>query len=46
MQTAIGDALARALLAGEIRDGQTVRVDALPTGPGSTVGRRGSTVKA
>jgi ATP-dependent Clp protease ATP-binding subunit ClpB len=29
VQTAIGDALARELLAGEIRDGQTVRVDAL-----------------
>ena len=28
MQTAIGDPLARALLAGEIRDGQTVEVDA------------------
>ena len=26
----------KALLAGEIRDGQTVRVDALPTGPGCT----------
>jgi ATP-dependent Clp protease ATP-binding subunit ClpB len=29
VQTAIGDALARKLLAGEIRDGQTVRVDVL-----------------
>ncbi|HEY7008816.1 MAG TPA: ATP-dependent chaperone ClpB, partial [Jatrophihabitantaceae bacterium] len=29
VQTSIGDALARELLAGEIRDGQTVRVDAL-----------------
>jgi ATP-dependent Clp protease ATP-binding subunit ClpB len=29
VQTAIGDALARKLLAGEIRDGQTVKVDAL-----------------
>jgi ATP-dependent Clp protease ATP-binding subunit ClpB len=28
VQTSIGDALARALLAGEVRDGQTVRVDA------------------
>ena len=28
MQTAIGDPLARQLLAGEIRDGQTVLVDA------------------
>ncbi|HEY3716011.1 MAG TPA: ATP-dependent chaperone ClpB [Jatrophihabitantaceae bacterium] len=30
VQTAIGDQLARELLAGEIRDGQTVRVDVLP----------------
>jgi ATP-dependent Clp protease ATP-binding subunit ClpB len=30
VQSAIGDALARKLLAGEIRDGQTVKVDALP----------------
>ena len=29
VQTSIGDALARALLGGEIRDGQTVRVDVL-----------------
>jgi ATP-dependent Clp protease ATP-binding subunit ClpB len=29
VQTAIGDTLARALLAGEIRDGQTVHVDVL-----------------
>jgi ATP-dependent Clp protease ATP-binding subunit ClpB len=29
VQTAIGDALARELLAGEIRDGQTVHVDVL-----------------
>ncbi len=29
VQTAIGDRLAKALLAGEIRDGQSVRVDAL-----------------
>ena len=29
VQTSIGDALARKLLAGEIRDGQTVRVDVL-----------------
>jgi ATP-dependent Clp protease ATP-binding subunit ClpB len=28
VQTSIGDNLAKALLAGEIRDGQTVRVDA------------------
>jgi ATP-dependent Clp protease ATP-binding subunit ClpB len=30
VQTAIGDALARKLLAGEIRDGHTVKVDAAP----------------
>jgi ATP-dependent Clp protease ATP-binding subunit ClpB len=30
VQTAIGDQLARELLAGEVRDGQTVRVDVLP----------------
>jgi ATP-dependent Clp protease ATP-binding subunit ClpB len=30
VQTAIGDALARKLLAGEIRDGQTIEVDVLP----------------
>jgi ATP-dependent Clp protease ATP-binding subunit ClpB len=30
VQTAIGDQLARELLAGEIRDGQSVRVDILP----------------
>ncbi|MEP7021771.1 MAG: AAA family ATPase, partial [Pseudonocardiales bacterium] len=29
VQTSIGDALARSLLTGDIRDGQTVRVDAL-----------------
>ena len=29
VQTAIGDTLAKALLGGEIRDGQTVKVDAL-----------------
>jgi ATP-dependent Clp protease ATP-binding subunit ClpB len=29
VQTSIGDALARELLAGQIRDGQTVLVDAL-----------------
>ncbi|MGI8761823.1 MAG: ATP-dependent chaperone ClpB [Jatrophihabitantaceae bacterium] len=37
VQTAIGDALARGLLAGEIRDGQTVRVDALDDRSGLTV---------
>jgi ATP-dependent Clp protease ATP-binding subunit ClpB len=34
VQSAIGDQLARALLAGEIHDGGTVRVDVLPTGDG------------
>jgi ATP-dependent Clp protease ATP-binding subunit ClpB len=29
VQTSIGDTLAKALLAGDIRDGQTVKVDAL-----------------
>src|SRR5579875_2717186 len=38
VQSAIGDALARKLLAGEIRDGQTVRVDALPDRSGLVVG--------
>jgi ATP-dependent Clp protease ATP-binding subunit ClpB len=37
VQTAIGDALARSLLAGEIRDGQTVRVDALEDRSGLTI---------
>jgi ATP-dependent Clp protease ATP-binding subunit ClpB len=37
VQTTIGDALARSLLAGEIRDGQTVRVDALEDRSGLTV---------
>ncbi|WP_049565414.1 ATP-dependent chaperone ClpB [Streptomyces sp. SBT349] len=32
VQTAIGDPLARRILAGEIRDGDTVRVDASPDG--------------
>ena len=32
VQSAIGDPLAKALLAGEIHDGGTVRVDVLPTG--------------
>ena len=35
VQTAIGDPLAKALLAGEVRDGQTVLVDAPRTGPAS-----------
>jgi ATP-dependent Clp protease ATP-binding subunit ClpB len=37
VQTAIGDALARELLGGRIRDGQTVRVDARPDGSGLDV---------
>jgi ATP-dependent Clp protease ATP-binding subunit ClpB len=43
VQTAIGDQLARALLAGEITDGDTVRVDlngsVLDASAGLTVGR-------
>jgi ATP-dependent Clp protease ATP-binding subunit ClpB len=38
VQSSIGDALARALLSGEIRDGQTVRVDALDDRSGLRVG--------
>jgi ATP-dependent Clp protease ATP-binding subunit ClpB len=38
VQTAIGDTLAKALLAGEIRDGQTVTVDALEDRSGLTLG--------
>jgi ATP-dependent Clp protease ATP-binding subunit ClpB len=38
VQTAIGDALAKALLSGEVRDGQTVRVDAAADRSGLTVG--------
>jgi ATP-dependent Clp protease ATP-binding subunit ClpB len=37
VQSAIGDPLARALLAGEIRDGDTVRVDLAPDSSGLTV---------
>jgi ATP-dependent Clp protease ATP-binding subunit ClpB len=37
VQTSIGDTLARALLAGEIRDGQSVRVDALDDRSGLSV---------
>jgi ATP-dependent Clp protease ATP-binding subunit ClpB len=37
VQTSIGDELARALLAGQIRDGQTVRVDAEPDRSGLEV---------
>jgi ATP-dependent Clp protease ATP-binding subunit ClpB len=38
VQTAIGDTLAKALLNGEVRDGQTVNVDALPDRSGLKVG--------
>jgi ATP-dependent Clp protease ATP-binding subunit ClpB len=38
VQSAIGDQLARELLAGEIRDGDTVRVDLDPTAEGGTGG--------
>ena len=38
VQTSIGDALARELLAGEVRDGQTVRVDARDDRSGLVVG--------
>jgi ATP-dependent Clp protease ATP-binding subunit ClpB len=37
VQASVGDPLARALIAGEIRDGQTVRVDALLDTSGLTV---------
>jgi ATP-dependent Clp protease ATP-binding subunit ClpB len=37
VQTSIGDALARELLAGEVRDGQTVVVDALEDRSGLSV---------
>ncbi|MCA1671713.1 MAG: hypothetical protein LC799_05760, partial [Actinobacteria bacterium] len=36
VQSAIGDQLAKALLAGEITDGDTVRVDLDETDPGGT----------
>ena len=36
VQSAIGDQLAKALLAGDIRDGDTVRVDLDPTAEGGT----------
>ena len=39
MQREIDDRLARALLAGEMRDGDTVRVDVAPVGDELTVGR-------
>ena len=38
VQTSIGDALAKALLSGQVRDGQTVRVDALEDRSGLSVG--------
>ncbi|HEY7050154.1 MAG TPA: ATP-dependent chaperone ClpB [Jatrophihabitantaceae bacterium] len=38
VQTAIGDSLARELLAGEVRDGQTVKVDVVPDRSGLIVG--------
>jgi ATP-dependent Clp protease ATP-binding subunit ClpB len=38
VQSAIGDALARQLLAGEIRDGDTVSVAVLPDRSGLLVG--------
>ena len=38
VQSAIGDQLAKALLAGEVRDGDTVRVDLDPTAEGGTGG--------
>jgi ATP-dependent Clp protease ATP-binding subunit ClpB len=37
VQTAIGDALARKLLAGDIRDGQAVEVDVLTDRSGLSV---------
>jgi ATP-dependent Clp protease ATP-binding subunit ClpB len=38
VQSAVGDQLARALLSGQIRDGDEVRVDAAPGGAGLVVG--------
>jgi ATP-dependent Clp protease ATP-binding subunit ClpB len=38
VQTSIGDTLAKELLNGEVRDGQTVKVDALPDRSGLLVG--------
>jgi ATP-dependent Clp protease ATP-binding subunit ClpB len=38
VQTAIGDTLAKALLSGEVRDGQTVQVDAIDDRSGLSVG--------
>ncbi|GAA3055487.1 hypothetical protein GCM10020000_42220 [Streptomyces olivoverticillatus] len=37
VQTAIGDRLARAILSGEVRDGDTVRVDRVPGAEGLSV---------
>ena len=37
VQTAVGDQLAKALLAGEVSDGDTVLVDLAPTGDSLTV---------
>jgi ATP-dependent Clp protease ATP-binding subunit ClpB len=37
VQSAVGDPLARALLAGEVRDGDTVRVDVSPAADALTV---------
>ncbi|MEP7177523.1 MAG: AAA family ATPase, partial [Pseudonocardiales bacterium] len=42
VQTSIGDALARSLLAGEIRDGQIVRVDALEDRSGLSISGGGA----
>jgi len=38
VQTSIGDALAKALLSGQVRDGQTVRVDAAEDRSGLSLG--------
>jgi ATP-dependent Clp protease ATP-binding subunit ClpB len=38
VQSAIGDQLAKELLAGEVREGDTVRVDLDPTAEGGTGG--------
>ncbi|MEN3360704.1 MAG: hypothetical protein V7637_4686, partial [Mycobacteriales bacterium] len=46
VQAAIGDKLATALLAGQIRDGQTVQVDLLPDRSALTVIPIGATVPA
>jgi ATP-dependent Clp protease ATP-binding subunit ClpB len=40
VQSAVGDPLARALLAGEVRDGDTVLVDVSSDGSGLTVAPR------